>query len=102
MLRLVNLNIREGLTVSQIWDEYKNGYNGGPSLEYLENTYHTKWRKGKSFDRTFLRRLVIFKKVEKLIREGSTTEEALDALETMRENLGGSLFSLSKSLKIDG
>ena len=27
MLRLVNLNIQEGLNVSQIWDESKNGYN---------------------------------------------------------------------------
>ena len=56
----------------------------------------------RSFDRTFLRRLVIFKKVAKLIREGSTTKDSLDALETQRQNLGGSLFSLSKSLKIDG
>ncbi|OBZ80747.1 hypothetical protein A0J61_11204 [Choanephora cucurbitarum] len=60
---------RNLVTVVNVWREYSVGAHGGPSIKHLEETYNTKWRthgQNRNESKIFIRRLNIYKKVQKL------------------------------------
>ena len=68
-------------TIRDIWNEYKVGINGNPSVESLDSTYGPQWR-GKGVDRTFYyRRKKIYSVVESLVSHGMSEEEAVASLD---------------------
>ncbi|CAD6970186.1 unnamed protein product [Tilletia controversa] len=68
-------------TVAQVWEEWKVGFNGGPSLEGLEKEHGTKWCGGpaSAARRAFLRRMVIVKAIQDT--QGQSVEMRIAALQ---------------------
>lgn len=78
---------RNLVTVTDLWREYSVGIGGGPSVKSLEENYNAKWRSqgSKTESRFYLRRLPIFKEIEKASMEkGITCEEAAQLIEQGR------------------
>lgn len=78
---------RNLVTVTDLWREYSVGIGSGPSIKSLEENYNAKWRSqgSKTESRFFLRRLPIFKEIEKASMEkGITCEEAAQLIEQGR------------------
>ncbi|KAE8260021.1 hypothetical protein A4X13_0g591 [Tilletia indica] len=68
-------------TVAQVWEEWKVGFRGAPSLESLEREHGTKWCGGPASAgrRAFLRRMVIIKAIRDT--KGQTIELRIAALQ---------------------
>lgn len=72
-------------TVADLWQEWKYGINGGPSLEYLERTFKTEWRVGSGKSgRMFNRRLHIIERVPMAMGKGEVELVAITRVEGER------------------
>lgn len=92
-------------TISDIWKEYKEGINGGVSLEWLEANV-PKWRSYSLGNTAFSRRRGIYMRMEQLIEGGLTEENAVQQLQAMLdahqlENNKLDLKGFSSKLKKD-
>ena len=68
-------------SVREIWNEYKVGINGYPSVESLDANYGSRWRSNPD-DRTFYyRRKKIYTAIETLVSHGMSDGEAVDRLQ---------------------
>ena len=68
-------------SVTEIWNEYKVGINGYPSVESMDANYGPRWR-GNPQDRTFYyRRKKIYTAVETLASHGMSEDEAAKSLD---------------------
>ncbi|CCH58396.1 hypothetical protein TBLA_0A06030 [Henningerozyma blattae CBS 6284] len=70
-------------SVRTIWEEYKNGINGSPSIKELEEKYGNKWRLKRN-RKTFARRKRLYKFILKGIEKGNTAEDMIKILEERR------------------
>ncbi|KAF9768330.1 hypothetical protein IL306_014398 [Fusarium sp. DS 682] len=74
-------------TVALVWQEWKHGSHGNPSIQSLEERYSTKWRMGTLQERKYASNYVgvrqkIVRKVEEMIEEeGLTPEQACEKLD---------------------
>ncbi|KAL6409300.1 hypothetical protein AUP68_05672 [Ilyonectria robusta] len=88
--------------VALVWQEWKHGLHGNPSLEFLEREYSTSWRQGTLHELKYGsnyvgKRLKIVKKVEQMCEEdGLTPEEACTLLD---RRIDGRLELLMKVLR---
>lgn len=88
--------------VALVWQEWKHGLHGNPSLEFLEREYSTSWRQGTLHELKYGsnyvgKRLKIVKKVEQMCEEdGLTPEEACTLLDW---RIDGRLELLMKVLR---
>jgi hypothetical protein len=87
---------RSIVTVSQAWEEYSNGLDGNPSLQELEEQGGS-WRKSQMERLYYLRRLPLFKAIQKRITEGEEVVFILSDLENQRGQR--SLYSFCNILK---
>jgi hypothetical protein len=86
-------------TVSEVWREYSEGFGGNVSVENLENSYGTRWRKDENERRFFNRRNVIYQEIKKISRErGVSCGEAAVFLEQKRNIMGLSVNGLQKKI----
>ncbi|KAH8729789.1 hypothetical protein BGZ61DRAFT_446993, partial [Ilyonectria robusta] len=88
--------------IALVWQEWKHGLHGNPSLEFLEREYSTSWRQGTLHELKYGsnyvgKRLKIVKKVEQMCEEdGLTPEEACTLLD---RRIDGRLELLMKVLR---
>ncbi|MGH3054454.1 MAG: transcription activator GCR1-like domain-containing protein [Gaiellaceae bacterium] len=54
-------------TVQQVWNEYQNGLNGGPSLRQLEEECGAEWRSETNNRKFFNTRLAIYEEIKRRI-----------------------------------
>lgn len=87
------------LNVVDVWREYTAGIGGGPSVEYLEKNFQTKWRKDRTESRFFSSRSVIYNEIRRISeRDFISKEEAASILERRRQELGFTLYKLTKCI----
>ena len=83
-------------TVHQLWQEYKAGINGGPSVEGLELNNGAKWRISET--PIYNGRKLLYKTIKDLIATGKTEGEALSELEEYRLLKKMNLDELQKNI----
>ena len=69
-------------SIAEIWKEYKHGINGGPSLEWLEETVRY-WRSYPQGNMAFCRRSGIYYRIEQLTKTGIAEEDAVAQLQAL-------------------
>jgi hypothetical protein len=85
-------------TVLDVWQEYVEGINGGPSVQVLETQWKGVWRHKNNTESQFLsRRKHIYTYIEKKLAVGVTLDVAVKELEEIRGSR--SLDYLQKELK---
>ena len=94
-----NYKLSRGLkTIAQIWQEYKYGINGQPSIESLNKQYGSMWRADSRENKFYSLRNHIYKAILKSIQGGKSEHEAIQDLETMMVSKGLTLTMLQRSL----
>lgn len=83
-------------TVSGLWQEWKTGLGGEPSVESLEARYGPKWRTSQAERKFYSRRKVIIEEITKRISTGMDQWRAVEEVEEVRG--GKSLDGLSKMI----
>ena len=76
--------LRNLTTVHQVWEEYKYGKNGNPSVESLEIDSGTGWITSNTERRYYYSRKRIYDYILNAIRTGSPEEDAVNDLEKLR------------------
>ncbi|KAJ3201103.1 hypothetical protein HDU67_001552, partial [Dinochytrium kinnereticum] len=51
-------------SISDCWQEYRNGWNGGTALATLNKDFGTKWRRGERIKKAYQRRNAIYRLIE--------------------------------------
>ncbi|PIA14621.1 hypothetical protein COEREDRAFT_65458, partial [Coemansia reversa NRRL 1564] len=70
------------VTIPQVFQEWKHGYDGGPSIEELDRKYKTKWRKGGAIQKRYSRRRALIKRIEEYAQnENISIKEAISLAE---------------------
>ncbi|KAK9473810.1 transcriptional activator of glycolytic enzymes-domain-containing protein [Dipodascopsis tothii] len=92
---------RSTVTVQDLWKEWENGLNGGPSVRTLEETYGTGWRNHSAERKFFCLRKVIIDYVQKVASADNVDVEiAVDRVEQIRkDNQFTSLQRLAEHIK---
>ena len=90
--------IRNLTTVGQVWDEYSNGLNGNPSIMSLERQYGPLWRNSPAIARLFASRKPLYNWISSRIIAGYTEDEAVNQLESLRNEQNWSLNDLGQYL----
>ena len=71
-------------TVAQLWEEYKYGLNGNPSISSLMDEYGTKWLLGKGDKAYYYARKPLYDFIQSAQRNGTSESETILKLETIR------------------
>lgn len=82
--------------VAGLWQEWKQGLSGEPSVESLEARYGPKWRTSQAERKFYSRRKVIIEEITKRISAGMDQWRAVEEVEEVRG--GKSLDGLSKMI----
>ena len=83
-------------TVKQVWQEYKKGIYGNPSVQSLEKDYGNKWRVTPPDANWFYARKKIYDKIEDLMRNGTSEDSAVDLLDSLMRKNSWTLSYLQK------
>lgn len=86
-------------TVHEVWEEYRRGRNGNPSLESLDALWGARWRPDPKIRVWYGRRKAILDKIRQYIADGIDEETAVLEVERMRR--GRTLHWLSRILLED-
>jgi hypothetical protein len=90
-------------TVTEVWQEYSVGINGGPAVQVLEDTYGTSWRQLEPERRYYSRRKVFYSAIDEIATHRAVPHaEAVAALESERKKLRKSLDGMMKHIKACG
>lgn len=78
---------RDHQTITQVWEEWDQGINGGPAIKNLEKDYQNKWRT-KGADRQFfsVRKRLIDYIITTAEEEGKPVTAVVDEVEAKRDN----------------
>ena len=86
--------------VGQVWQEYKYGLNGGPSVESIVQELGTSWLKTKSQKRYYFRRKRIYDYILHAIAGGKSENDAVNELENYRKSNHWSLYTLQEKIQV--
>lgn len=91
-------------TVPDLWKEWTVGLGGGPSVQYLEDSYGARWRPSQEERVFFCRRKALVDWIRTRLRERPATEAMVVVMELERFRLKHrmSLSKLIASIKKDG
>ncbi|KAK9387825.1 transcriptional activator of glycolytic enzymes-domain-containing protein [Lipomyces mesembrius] len=94
LMYVMAINVR---SVKDMWIEYANGINGGPSIRQLENQHGTAWRGGarSAQSRKFQRQRAVYDAIERGIEMGKSADECCQELEQLRARPDGKWHSLT-------
>ena len=81
-------------TVHEVWQEYKYGTNGNPSVESIEKQFGTKWLNSSSELRFYYNRKLICDYINNSINNGMSESDAVKDLEDYRVSNNWSLYKL--------
>lgn len=71
-------------TAQELWQEWTVGFQGGPSVKQLEETYKSSWRNGMAERQFFSRRKVV---IDEIIRRGEELyKEAVKKADTVHQD----------------
>lgn len=73
-------------SVADVWEEYRYGRNGNPSLESVEVRWGPRWRRDYKVQRWFNKRKIIVSKIKQYIADGVDEQAAVHELQMMRRN----------------
>ena len=90
--------MRNPTTVPQVWEEYKYGLNGNPSIESLNTHYGRSWLNSRAELHCFYKRKKIYDYIAKEINTGRSEEETVNELETLRVEQGWSIPTLQEKI----
>ena len=90
--------LRNITTVNQVWQEYKYGLYGNPSIKSLEMQYGKSWFKPLGDSRFYYARNKIYTIIKNAIAMGKSEEDAVGELEDTRTSNGWSLYVLQDNL----
>ena len=93
--------LRNLKNVPEVWQEYKYGINGNPSVESLVKEYGTKWLTTSSEKRYFRFRNRIYQFILTEVDNGKSEEQAVNELEHFRNWNGWSLSYLQEKMPIE-
>lgn len=85
-------------SVADVWEEYRYGRNGNPSLESVEVRWGPRWRRDYKVQRWYDKRKIIVSKIKQYLADGVDEQAAIYELEMMRRNR--TLNWLSRELEI--
>ena len=71
-------------SVREVWEEYRHGIDGQPSIESLDATWGPRWRPEPRGRTWYSRRKVIWDKIRELIHDGLSEEAAVSEVERLR------------------
>ncbi|KAI9257699.1 transcriptional activator of glycolytic enzymes-domain-containing protein, partial [Sporodiniella umbellata] len=75
-------------SIAEVWEEYCNGIDGGPSIKDLEIAYGREWRVDPGESRFFSRRKTIYREIRRLAGiYNISCEDAVRKLEKQRERM---------------
>ncbi|KAK9321015.1 transcriptional activator of glycolytic enzymes-domain-containing protein [Lipomyces orientalis] len=94
LMYIMAINVR---SVKDMWIEYANGINGGPSIRQLENQHGTAWRGGarSAQSRKFQRQRAVYDAIERGLEMGKSADECCQELEQLRARQDGKWHSLT-------
>jgi hypothetical protein len=93
------LPFNEIKTVPRLWQEWKYGINGGPSILSLNDIYGTHWRSSPIARKSYSRRLVIIEEIQRKIAELGEND-GVSFVEAIRQkNRPQTMNSLYETLK---
>ena len=88
------------VAVPEVWNEYKYGINGGPSVESILQEYGTKFFNTNGDKSLFYRRIKICDYILNEIENGKLEEDAVQELEDFRISNHLSLFRLQENIRL--
>ena len=86
------------INVPEVWQEYKYGLNGQPSLESLNTKYGKKWRNTNTESTHYCARNKIIQNILTNMEQGMTEQEAVNQLENYRLDKNLTIYQLQKNL----
>ena len=92
--------LRNLTTVPEVWQEYKYGINGNPSVESLDERYGTSWRSSNAEYQYYLGRGKIYHHLLDAIANGTAEVDAVNELEALRVAQKWSLYKLQFSIPL--
>jgi hypothetical protein len=60
-------------TISAVLEEWEHGRNGNPSVAYVEEKWHTKWRKGQKQQKAYSRRKLLYNLIMEFAKKKNVT-----------------------------
>ena len=92
--------VRTHATVTDLWQEWSVGWAGRPSVQFLDDTWGHRWRRGNEVS-FYSRRRLIIGEIRRLAQQGGrlSLAAAAEALETRRRREGLSLTGLNELLR---
>jgi hypothetical protein len=92
--------VRTHGTVTDLWQEWSGGWAGRPSVQFLDDTWGHRWRRGNEVS-FYSRRRLIVGEIRRLARQGGgqSLAAAAEELETRRRQDGLSLTGLNELLR---
>ena len=94
--------VRTHGTMTDLWQEWSVGWAGRPSIQFLDDTWGHRWRRGKEASFYSRRRLIIGETRRLAARPGRVglnLADAAEELETRRRQAGLSLTGLNEQLR---
>jgi len=93
-------------TVDLAWEEYEKGLVNGPdgmrspSIQYLEDKFHAKWRKGDKARQRYTRRMALINRIKKAAKGLKLPEsDVAHRIELWRKAKGMTLDKIQKTLQ---
>ena len=84
-------------TVEEVWREYREGMDGQPAIEKLDEAWGSRWRPEPRGRTWYSRRKVIWDKIKEHIEAGMAEDEAVREVERLRD--GGTINKLIRLLQ---
>lgn len=84
-------------TVREVWQEYRTGLAGQPSVESLDAAWGSRWRPEPRGRTWYSRRKVVWDKIKELVADGLDEDDAVAEVERMRG--GGTINRLIRILQ---
>jgi hypothetical protein len=97
---LIYKMVRTHATVTDLWQEWSAEWAGRPSVQFLDDTWGHRWRRGNEVS-FYSRRRLIIGEIRRLTRQGNglSLAAAAEALETRRRREKLSLTGLNELLR---
>ena len=85
-------------TVAEVWQEYKHGLNGNPSVESIVNQYSARWLACQGDESLYYNRKKIYDYIINAVKNHKSEQNAINDLDNLRIEQGYSLDNLQLNI----